>query len=325
MNELQQVLLVFAVIVIAVLYFLSKKRSQAKSKTDTSKPSAETPKNAPAEEVSEPSISKQQASEALNNLGEEHQPLSAQTQSRLTLEQSATVTEQLEQPQIPEGQASLPFGDEFEIKQPELEAHPDEALSIEETAIDNKGPKHHILEVEELLSIEEAGMPMDREPTVNFGIPEEEKGRSPGITQGEKTEPQIFALLVLSTGGSAQEFTMDAVNQALLGVGLRYSSKNIYATTDSKGNEIIRVANILEPGTFPSENLASHATPGIALILQLPTTVRAPAAMHDLIMMARKVSQRLNGRLYNMERHLIKESDLQAMRDAAVEYESKPL
>lgn len=324
MNELQQVLLVFAVIVIAVLYFLSKKRSQAKSKTDTSKASADTPKTAQAN-GSEPSISKQHASEALNNLGDEHQPLSPQTQSRLTMEQSDLASEEtLEQPQIPEGQASLPFGDEFEIAKPE--SAPATSTVSEGDAINaQNGPKHHILEVEELLTIEEVGMPMDKEPTVNFGIPEEEKGTPPGMTQGEKTEPQIFALLVLSTGGSAQEFTMDAVNQALLGVGLRYSPKNIYVTTDSKGNEIIRVANILEPGTFPSENLASHATPGIALILQLPTTVRAPAAMHDLIMMARKVSQRLNGRLYNMERHLIKESDLQAMRDAAVEYESKPL
>lgn len=61
------------------------------------------------------------------------------------------------------------------------------------------------------------------------------------------------------------------------------------------------------------------------MILELPTTVKAPAAMHDLIMMARKVSQRLQGRLYNMERQLLKESDLQTMREEAVKYESEPL
>ena len=93
------------------------------------------------------------------------------------------------------------------------------------------------------------------------------------------------------------------------------------------GNEIIRVANLLEPGTFPIEEPTNndYKTPGVVLILELPTTVKAPAVMHDMIMMARKISQRLNGRLYNAERHLIKESDLQQMRDTAVAYESQAL
>jgi len=182
-----------------------------------------------------------------------------------------------------------------------------------------------VLEVEELYSVAEVGSTVDDLPKPNFGIPED---NAPAATQTPSVSPgqhQVFALMVLSTGGSGQEFSMEAVNQALLGVGLSFSDKHIYVTCDSQGTEIIRVANIMEPGTFPTENLQTYTTPGVALILELPTSVRAPAAMHDLIMMGRKVSQRLNGRLYNMERHLIKESDLQAMRDAAVDYESEPL
>ncbi|WP_178862400.1 cell division protein ZipA C-terminal FtsZ-binding domain-containing protein [Thiomicrorhabdus cannonii] len=305
MNELQQVLLIFAIVVIGVLFFLSKKR-QAKSKSN--------PENVAANTSQATTAARQQASRALNGLGEEHPGLSPQTVSRLHIDDSQP---QLgEEPQVPENQAKLPFDDEFQLQ-------PTNVSDNESAPAD--GPKHHVLHVEELYTLEELNAPSASSSKVKFGIPPERQGESPGQSQGAKTEPEIFALLVLSTGGSGQEFGMEAVNQALLGVGLSFSKNHIYVTTDSKGREIIRVANILEPGTFPTENLQNHTTPGIALILQLPTSIRAPAAMHDLIMMARKISQRLNGRLYNMERHLIKESDLQAMRDAAVEYESVPL
>lgn len=103
------------------------------------------------------------------------------------------------------------------------------------------------------------------------------------------------------------------------------TDQQIFSLKDNMGNDFIRVANMLEPGTFPTEELDKYSTPGVAMILELPTSVRAPKAMHELIMMARKVSQRLNGRLYNMERQLVKESDLQSMRDAALDYESEPL
>lgn len=318
MNELQQVLLIFAIVVIGALFFLSKKR-QTKSKSH----SESTPANAT---TATPADARHKASQALNGLGDEHPGLSAQTVSRLQIDQTQIQSTEQEAPQVPENQVKLPFEEEFQLKpqaqfEPYIAADAAEAVQPELA----NGPKHHVLHVEELYSVEEVRSGAASAARVKFGIPPEQQGESPGQSQGAKTEPEIFALLVLSTGGSGQEFAMDAVNQALLGVGLSFSKNQIYVTTDSKGREIIRVANILEPGTFPTENLQSHTTPGIALILQLPTSVRAPAAMHDLIMMARKISQRLNGRLYNMERHLIKESDLQAMRDAAVEYESVPL
>jgi len=310
MNELQLVLLIFAVVVIAVLYFFSKKRQQNPQK-------AEAPN---AQEAVNPSIDLAQAKTDVTDSDSKKAGLEPSTQP---LEPSIS-TANIEN-EAPDNQTSFSFGEGFETPkaEPVKETTDVAAETPEKTA--KKGGNHHVLEVEELYSVAELGSTVDDLPKPNFGIPEDRAPaatQTPSVSQGE---PQVFVLMVLSTGGSGQEFSMEAVNQALLGVGLSFSEKNIYVTCDSQGTEIIRVANIMEPGTFPTENLHTFTTPGIALILELPTSVRAPAAMHDLIMMGRKVSQRLNGRLYNMERHLIKESDLQAMRDAAVEYESEPL
>lgn len=357
MNELQQVLLVFAVVVIAGLYFLSRSRSTDTKKKATSIAQTPPPESMRTDDLnSQASISvnsglegssdpqqQAQASKALNELGNAHIPVSKLTHSRLTkMEALEEVEEQIE---FNHGQAMLSFGEGFDL--PEISAEPvkdaKQAINIEaalstdiyhktEDVIDSgitilgtneQGGKHH------RLVVEDPGMssadyhyvaPEYEKPT--FGVPAEKLGKSPGVTLGEKQEYEVYAILVMSV---AQEFSMPQLNHALLGVGLTFSEQGLYVKKDNMGNEIIKVANLLEPGFFPKEDLENYATPGVAMILELPSTVRAPAAMHDLIMMARKVSQRLEGRLYNIERHLMKESDLQAMRDAAVAYESEPL
>ncbi|MEA3404784.1 MAG: cell division protein ZipA C-terminal FtsZ-binding domain-containing protein [Pseudomonadota bacterium] len=311
MNELQLVLLIFAVIVIAVLYFFSKKRQQSPQKAEPSN----------SQEAVNPSIDLAQAKTGIDDTPTKEAILDAEN---LPLEPS--FSNNGVENETPENQTSFAFGDAFEQPKPESISEtiePEVSTVSEPTA--KKGGNHHVLEVEELYSVGEVGSTVGDLPKPNFGIPDDNApaaSQTPSASQGQH---QVFVLMVLSTGGSGQEFSMEAVNQALLGVGLSFSDRGIYVTRDSQGSDIIRVANIMEPGSFPAENLHTFTTPGIALILELPTSVRAPAAMHDLIMMGRKVSQRLNGRLYNMERHLIKESDLQAMRDAAVEYESEPL
>ncbi len=344
MNELQQVLLIFAVVVVIALYFLSRNRQPEQKKESAKQKDVES------------SASYQKASHALNDLGEPHIPLSKNTEARLTKQNDEPVKE------IDKNQGVLPFGDEFELAEPVEKTEQAEqarqsaasattddlAINTENTPQENRelshepqtpdditdnqdlasqnasGGKHHVLIVDDLGMTGEGYQyvaPEHEKPS--FGMPEE--ATSIPATEprnAEKKEPQVFVVLVMSTG---QEFSMMDVNQALLGVGLSFTESEIFVKSDNMGNQFIKVANLMEPGTFPVENMQNYTTCGVVMILELPTTVKAPAAMHDLIMMARKVSQRLQGRLYNMERQLLKESDLQTMREEAVKYESEPL
>ncbi len=337
MNELQQVLLIFAIVVIAGLYFLSRSRQNAQkkeagseaSKENASKKTAHTITDAVSQAdvpVSSGEASYQKASQALNELGEPHIPVSKETEARVSKMNVSESQEALQmQPEVNENQGVLPFGDDF--------MPPSQAVTASSRADDDKiepvaqnelGGQHHVLEVDDPgLTSSEYQYVSPEKPAPTFGVPEKPPSE-PAVkpSANNTSEPQIFVIMVMSTG---QEFSMVDVNKALLGVGLIFNDNHIYVKRDNMNNNIIKVANLLEPGTFPSEQLENCVTTGVAMILELPTTVKAPAAMHDLIMMARKVSQRLQGRLYNMERQLIKESDLQRMRDAAVEYESEPL
>ncbi len=361
MNELQQVLLIFAVVVIAGLYFLSRSR-QAESRK-----SQEENQNSATE--NQPYIAHQKASEALNELGEPHIPVSQVTEDRVTkhdaTEPKAEQGDELSVQDVQHSnqnetenqsddlkahpdQGMLSFGEEFDLpksNQPdsgtEVESHQtadereiesplatviDEtaAVSEDEAKTENNQPMHHVLVVDDPGMTGEVGedyFPKDHiKPS--FGIPEDQYVQTKERVSSTNKKPEVFAILVMSAG---HEFEMTAVNQALQGVGLTLSEQGIFVKNDNMGQTIIKVANMLEPGTFPVENLEDYKTPGVAMILELPSTVKAPKAMDELIMMARKIHQRLSGRLYNMHRQLLTESEIQSMRDDALDYESEPL
>jgi cell division protein ZipA len=301
MNELQQVLLIFAIIVIAGLYILQKLKAK---------------RNSSAQQNGTPTgPNRDSAEKALNELGEAHIPLSQKTQHRLHMDEEGEDEEV-----VPDSQLGLSFGQEFEKPKPASPVeNGDETAETEE-----RKPRHIVLEAEDIHpvgGVEEGGVPTDDDDyKPSFGIPEGGVNTPETEVETELKDPQVFAIIVMGT----DDFLWPKVNQTLQGVGLVPSEQSIFVKKDSMGNEIIRVANLMEPGTFPLDQPTNSElkTAGVVLILELPTTVKAPAVMHDMIMMSRKISQRLNGRLYDAERHLLKESDLQAMRDAAVAYES---
>ena len=311
MNELQLVLLIFALIVVAVMVFLHY-RNQPKPNSKGKASQNMRPESNKADSVE----SRQKASHALNEFGEGHIPVSSKTQARFHVQNDEDIET------VPESQGKLSFGDEFDDHD-----FANKSLNQVETTKQiaepqNRAPQHFVLEVEDLKTLDEVG-PVgaagDKQPS--FGKPANTPVTESENKLAEATEPQVFAVMVMGS----QDFTMDALNKSLLGVGLSFSSQGIYVKKDTLGKPYLHVANIMEPGTFPSmedERFSSFTTQGVVLILSLPTSVKAPAAMNDMIMIARKVSQRLNGRLYDAQRHLLKESDIQAMRDAAIAYET---
>lgn len=265
MNELQQVLLVFAIIVVVGLYFFSRQRNQEPGQD--SKPESDSAADAKPNIERAKSASKQKDDAKTNST-----PTTASSQQVKTAEIAVAD----EQDFVPEAQAKLPFGDDFELTPPNVDS---------------------ILEIDDM-------------------VPEElELTTSSSLTP---QKPQVFAILVLS---SNQEFSLSQLSQTFKSIGLSFSNKGTFV---KKTNHKItlQVANIMEPGLFPAEPIEGLTTPGVALICELPSALDGTKAVDDLIMTARRISQRLNGRMYDMQRHLLRESDLQTMRESAAEFEA---
>lgn len=274
MNDLQQILLVFAVILVVGLYFFSRQKTNDETKKDKKQPTIQ-----PAETADDVGIEPSARFNA-QAMPEETPSTSIEADTsptQLTEQITQTEVEQLDDENyVPDTQEKLPFGDEFK-----LEPQP-----------------YKVIELDDMVHESEVQTP--KEPV--------------------ELEPQIFAILVLS---SNKEFTMQRVSKVLEDSELIFSDRGTFVK--KYGDKVVlQVANIMEPGTFPSDPNSQITTPGIALILELPTTtIKELAAMDDLIMTARRVSQNLKGRMYDMQRHLIRESDLQAMREVAMDFESK--
>lgn len=288
MNELQQVLLIFAIFVIVGLYLLNKTKSKKKPTSSSEKqPEA-----------------KQSTSESntLDNLSEPHLPLSENTRQRLHIED-----------EVPDAQLGLSFGQEFEVHK-KAESHA-ESEKTEKTPSDEDRRKPDEIDIESLEDVSEP----EAEPSLTAAT-EKETVKVEKTEAKKPPEEKIFALIIMGS----KDFQWPKVNQTLQGVGLTPNENGIFVKNDTMGGELIRVANLLEPGTFPLEEPinSEHKIAGLVLILALPASVSATHVMHEMILMARKISQRLNGRLYDTERHLMNESDLQSMRIAASQYDN---
>lgn len=294
MNELQQVLLIFAIFVIVGLYLLNKTKSKKKPTSSSEKqPEAR-------QSTSE--------SNTFDNLSEPHLPLSENTRQRLHLEDEAQLEET-----VPDAQLGLSFGQEFEVHK-KAESHAD-SEKMEKTPSDEDRRKPDEIHIESLEDVSEPEV----EPLLTAAT-EKETVKVEKTEAKKPPEEKIFALIIMGS----EDFQWPKVNQTLQGVGLTPNENGIFVKNDTMGGELIRVANLLEPGTFPLEEPinSEHKIAGLVLILALPASVFATHVMHEMILMARKISQRLNGRLYDTERHLMKESDLQSMCIAASQYDN---
>jgi FtsZ-interacting cell division protein ZipA len=154
-------------------------------------------------------------------------------------------------------------------------------------------------------------MPEGQMPIVDRAASQQEAYQQQAQTM---MQSQIFALLVLSP---SRELTRRHIHSAMEISRLSFHDDGTYVHRDEFGNIIFRIANVVEPGTFPSVNDEYFVTTGVALVLELPTFVSPYRAMDEFITVARKVSQNLSGKLYDAQRHVIKESDLKAMREYA--------
>ncbi|HIQ41081.1 MAG TPA: hypothetical protein EYH46_07970 [Sulfurivirga caldicuralii] len=163
------------------------------------------------------------------------------------------------------------------------------------------------------------------ETRTNFGRPSADAEETAQTNPSSQTarEPQLFAIMVLGT----QPYDARTIRHALIALGMRYDEKEqIFVLKNEAGQIYLRAANAWNPGTLPdNDDQADFETPGVALILELPTCIPAPAAMEDMIKLARKLSQRLRAHLYRMDRQHMTESDIRAMRQAALDYVSEPL
>lgn len=124
----------------------------------------------------------------------------------------------------------------------------------------------------------------------------EESVRESGVADTAQETPELIQLYVVA----AEEFSFpgSTLVEALSACGMTFGEMDIFHhDTDAGGLPLYSAVNMVEPGTFPMDELESFITPGVAFFLQVPLVDRPLEALDEMISTARTLAARLGGRV----------------------------
>ena len=98
-----------------------------------------------------------------------------------------------------------------------------------------------------------------------------------------------------------------------------------YEVADAQGfkQNLLGLANIMEPGTFDEDTLDSFETPGLVLFLHLPAPVEAREAFDILLKQGRQLAMLLEGELCDDARNVLTNQSIGHLKEKVEAYRFK--
>lgn len=148
-------------------------------------------------------------------------------------------------------------------------------------------------------------------------------------TQTEKTranqssnKPSQYVLFIASP--SEQQLDGNSIMVAMDHLGFQLGDKDIYhyrtavdGNTSTEKTNLFSVANGVSPWTLKETDLAGKSTPGLSLIMPLPTPVDIKEAITGFVGMGEKLAIAINGELQNTQQQIFLPTDKELMLKSA--------
>ena len=110
-------------------------------------------------------------------------------------------------------------------------------------------------------------------------------------------------------------FNGEELREALTDLDLIYGDMGIYHRYDREYRKpLFSVASLVEPGTFPIDDMENFQCPGVVLFFQPPQVTDALAVFDDLVSTAHDLADRLGGIEWDERRRAITDDRLDQMR-----------
>jgi cell division protein ZipA len=178
--------------------------------------------------------------------------------------------------------------------------------------------------------VAEAGIEAEGRSAVSSGAEGEHEEVSDPHPEPQPAPPPIDVpgLVIVSIMAEAgQVFSGEALSRAFQHNRLRLGEQSIYQRLvfrNSREQSVFSVANLVKPGTFPSDGLEQFSTPGLTLFLQLPAPIDDLEAFDDFVTTAERLAVELGGELRDEHHQLLSHQQLMQVRDSlAVDGSSK--
>ncbi|MBV2123066.1 MAG: cell division protein ZipA [Candidatus Thiodiazotropha sp. (ex Ctena orbiculata)] len=112
------------------------------------------------------------------------------------------------------------------------------------------------------------------------------------------------------------------IQKAMSETGMVMGSLSIYhrLSSDSRQAPQFNLASMVEPGTFPSEDVEQFTTPGLTLFTQLPVPGDSMAVFSDLLFTAERLAALLDGELQDDTHSALTKQTIEHLRGQIIEH-----
>lgn len=169
-----------------------------------------------------------------------------------------------------------------------------------------------------------------REPVMDEGSPAPDEATptvsDTPVTPGSAGAAPDKILAIHIIAPPRQKFRGTDIDAAARACGLIHGYMRIYNRhPDDRTDKapVFSLANIMEPGSFDTEQLENTGTPGLTVFMTLPGPGRPLASFNDMLETARSVAESLGGELEDESRSSLSIQRVENIREELREYERK--
>lgn len=148
------------------------------------------------------------------------------------------------------------------------------------------------------------------------------------LAEPEAKDARESMIILINLIARAGAFPGNDLLEAAEGAGLEPGEMSIFhrpgtARGKRKAGPLFSMASMVEPGTFPLENMDEFTTPGLALFLQLPGPKDGLVLFNDMLSIAEELANRLDGELQDATHSTLTQQAIEHQREEIVEYQRR--
>lgn len=152
----------------------------------------------------------------------------------------------------------------------------------------------------------------------DYRLPERTKVHQAAVAEPSQTAPLGAPFLIQLSVVADRDgyFNGEDLRDALTDLDLIYGDMGIYHRYDREYRKpLFSVASLVEPGTFPIDDMENFLCPGVVLFFQPPQVADPIAVFDDLVNTAHDLAERLDGIEWDERRQPLSEDKLALMRE----------
>lgn len=138
--------------------------------------------------------------------------------------------------------------------------------------------------------------------------------------------PVLHIVLTVMADPGAR-FTGMELLMAAHDLGLKFSKQGLfdgYVNGEVRGKPVFSIANVIEPGVFPPDDVQQLSTPGLLLFMKLPGSVAEPLPSLELMLsQARRLAAKLGGTLCDEQRRRLNPDGIGELRSRVTDFQRR--